>query len=165
MVRAKFSCALTPRIYLCKKLWQRLLISFLFHYLSKHHIITTDEYVSDSLTRLLEGYDSPYIAVITALLSGLAAGVMSACLSQPADTVLSNISKAEGKVGFSQALRDIISSSGPYGLFRGLASRVHWSGAIISGQFGIYQQLKSLFHVTSDDLSLSLDIISSIGTQ
>jgi solute carrier family 25 phosphate transporter 3 len=108
--------------------------------------------------------ESPSLQVVVSLMSGLVAGVMSAVVSQPADTILSNMSKNGGKSTIAGTLKSVVSQGGPSGLFRGLGSRMIWSGAIISGQFGIYQELKELLHVTPSNLLVYLDVLSeSVG--
>jgi len=41
-------------------------------------------------------------------------------------------------------------------------SRCVWAGAIIAGQFLLYEVCKGVFQITADDLSLFLDVIGSI---
>jgi solute carrier family 25 phosphate transporter 3 len=96
------------------------------------------------------------------LLAGLAAGVASAIISQPADAILSEVNRRKmsaGGVGAAAAaLWAADGGGGPRRFFAGLGSRCVWSGSIISGQFFVYDIAKALFGITRDDLQLFLDV-------
>ena len=51
---------------------------------------------------------------------------------------------------------------GPGGFYLGLGSRCLWSGAIIAGQFFLYDVFKGMMHVTANDLSLFYDAMSML---
>ncbi|CAM9294649.1 unnamed protein product, partial [Phaeothamnion confervicola] len=75
------------------------------------------------------------------LISGLVAGVASAIVSQPADTVFSTMNRKGGRASIGGTAAEIVADYGFRGLFLGLSSRIVWSGAIISGQasfFGLH---------------------------
>ena len=105
------------------------------------------------------------------LLSGAIAGVASALVSQPADVVLSRVAQGAGssqQVGnlpgsinqaalIRNAAVDISSEFGLSGFFLGLPSRMLWSGAIIAGQFFLYDLFKQFLHLTAADLNLFYD--------
>ena len=105
------------------------------------------------------------------LLSGAIAGVFASIVSQPADVVLSRIAQGEGssqQVGklpgrinqaalLQQAAAEIERKYGLAGFFRGLPSRCLWSGAIIAGQFFLYDLFKEALHITANDLALFYD--------
>lgn len=96
------------------------------------------------------------------LTSGLVAGVCAAIVSQPADTVLSRMNKDPGRASIPGTLRAIVEERGLEGLFLGLQSRIVWSGAIISGQFLLYDICKTALHVGADDLKVFLDVVASV---
>ncbi|CAM9380474.1 unnamed protein product, partial [Sphacelaria rigidula] len=96
------------------------------------------------------------------LTSGLVAGVCAAIVSQPADTVLSVMNRDPGRASILGTLRKIIEEQGIGGLFLGLQSRIVWSGAIISGQFLLYDVCKTALHVSADDLKVFLDVVASV---
>lgn len=79
-----------------------------------------------------------------------------------ADTVLSRMNKDPGRASIAETLRAIVDERGLDGLFLGLQSRIVWSGAIISGQFLLYDVCKTALHVGSDDLKVFLDVIASV---
>lgn len=62
-----------------------------------------------------------------------------------------------------ETIKSIVDERGPAGLFLGLQSRIVWSGAIISGQFLLYDVCKTALHVSADDLRVFLDVIASAG--
>ncbi|KIO25667.1 hypothetical protein M407DRAFT_207778 [Tulasnella calospora MUT 4182] len=79
--------------------------------------------------------------------SGVVAGVAAAVLSQPADTLLSQINKGHGPEG-SMAYRLITlgRQAGFKGLFSGLGPRIYMTAFLVSGQFAIYGQVKHALH-------------------
>ncbi|KAI1839620.1 hypothetical protein JX266_014169 [Neoarthrinium moseri] len=81
------------------------------------------------------------------MISGLAAGVAAAIVSHPADTLLSNINKEEGRSGKStpQRLLKISSQLGVRGFFRGLYARIVMVGGMTAIQFYIYGDIKRVF--------------------
>lgn len=124
--------------------------------------------------------DDPLVSLSVSLLAGAIAGVASAIVSQPADVVLSRVAQGEGssaQVGklpgsinqlalLRNAAVDIMSELGLGGFFLGLPSRCLWSGAIIAGQFFLYDLFKQALHLTAADLSLFYDAFgaSQVGT-
>ncbi|EWM30058.1 mitochondrial phosphate carrier protein [Nannochloropsis gaditana] len=105
-------------------------------------------------------FDSVGIAIFTAapflresvasslavsLFSGAVAGVASAIVSQPADTILSRMN-AEARPSVMEAVSSILAERGVQGLFVGLGTRCLWSGSIISGQFLLYDVFRNLLH-------------------
>lgn len=105
--------------------------------------------------------DNQALQLSVSLISGAVAGVVSTIVSQPADTVLTKM-KASSTLSFSAATSQIYQKYGLGGFFLGLGSRCMWAGTIIAGQFLLYDLGKNLFQVTSDDLTLFLDVIGSI---
>ncbi|KAG8996995.1 hypothetical protein FRB94_007901 [Tulasnella sp. JGI-2019a] len=79
--------------------------------------------------------------------SGIIAGFAAAILSQPADTLLSQINKGHGPGG-SMANRLITLSKelGFRGLFSGLGPRMYMTAFLVSGQFAIYGAVKHALH-------------------
>ena len=54
---------------------------------------------------------------------------------------------------------------GVSGFYLGLGSRCVWSGAIIAGQFFLYDVFKGAFKVTAADLTQFLDMLSAYSVQ
>ena len=92
------------------------------------------------------------------LLAGLVAGTASSLVSQPADAVLSRINADRGDLDVLGAVEAIWGEGAVRGFYRGAAARCAWSGLVISGQFAIYDALKSLLSVAGPDLTLFLDV-------
>ena len=125
--------------------------------------------------------DDAVISLGVSLLSGAIAGVGAAVISQPADVVLSKVAQGDGSKDYvgqlpgkvnqlallQQAAGVIVRNYGLQGLYLGLPSRCLWSGAIIAGQFFLYDVFKSALHVTASDLTLFYDALgaSAAGAQ
>lgn len=80
-----------------------------------------------------------------------------------ADTVLSTMNRSSDRSSIPETIKAIVDERGLKGLFLGLPSRIVWSGAIISGQFLLYDICKTALHVSADDLRVFLDAIASAG--
>jgi len=79
--------------------------------------------------------------------SGIIAGFAAAILSQPADTLLSQINKGHGPSGsMAQRLVTLSKELGFRGLFSGLGPRMYMTAFLVSGQFGIYGAVKHALH-------------------
>jgi solute carrier family 25 phosphate transporter 3 len=112
---------------------------------------------------------SVVVALLVSLLSGAIAGVFSAIVSQPADVVLSRVAKGAKSGGdfLSQVgnifgeVRAVWTEFGVGGFFLGLGSRCIWSGAIIAGQFFLYDVFKNWLHVAETDLGQFYDALSA----
>ncbi|KAH8050283.1 hypothetical protein JL722_11489 [Aureococcus anophagefferens] len=76
----------------------------------------------------------------------------------PADAVLSRINADRGDLGVAGAVEAIWGEGHVRGFYRGAGARCAWSGLVISGQFAIYDALKSLLSVAGPDLTLFLDV-------
>lgn len=119
--------------------------------------------------------ESAAVALGVSLLSGAIAGVGAAMISQPADVVLSKVAQGDGSSGvvgrlpggvnqlalLQQAGSAIVRQYGLAGLYLGLPSRCLWSGAIIAGQFFLYDVFKGALHVTAQDLTLAYDALGA----
>ncbi|TIB85447.1 hypothetical protein E3Q06_01912 [Wallemia mellicola] len=81
---------------------------------------------------------------------GLIAGMASAVISQPADTLLSKINKTEAKAGESttQRLAGLAKQLGVGGMFSGIGTRLVMVGGITAGQFALYGSIKSSLNAT-----------------
>lgn len=81
---------------------------------------------------------------------GVGAGVASAVISQPADTLLSKINKvgAGGTGSTTSRLFNIARQLGIKGMFLGLGARCVMVGTITAGQFAIYGEIKRVLNAT-----------------
>ncbi|KAI0822025.1 mitochondrial carrier [Trametes gibbosa] len=75
--------------------------------------------------------------------SGIIAGFAAAILSQPADTLLSQINKGHGPEGsMPHRLKELARQAGFRGLFAGLGPRMIMTAGLVSGQFLLYDAVK-----------------------
>jgi len=75
--------------------------------------------------------------------SGLTAGVAAAVLSQPADTLLSQINRGHGPTGtMLHRLSILAKQAGFRGLFAGLGPRILMTAGLVSGQFLAYGAIR-----------------------
>jgi len=137
------------------------------------------DFCSDAILATLpaEARTTVAVSLLVALLSGAIAGVAAAIVSQPADVLLTRIARGggdcqgalPGRVNQLQLLKQeaivVYRQFGLEGFFLGLGSRCLWSGAIIAGQFFLYDVFKSAFKVTAADLTQFLDMLSAYGVQ
>lgn len=86
---------------------------------------------------------SPTASFSIMLGSGVIAGFAAAILSQPADTLLSQINKGHGPTGsVLYRLGVLAKQNGFKGLFAGLGPRMVMTAGLVSGQFLIYDAVK-----------------------
>jgi solute carrier family 25 phosphate transporter 3 len=86
---------------------------------------------------------SPTKKLSISLGSGVVAGFAAAVLSQPADTLLSQINKGHGPQGtILYRLGVLAKQNGFRGLFAGLGPRMVMTAGLVSGQFLIYGAIK-----------------------
>lgn len=80
------------------------------------------------------------------LSAGLVAGLASAVVSQPADTMLSKINKTKALPGEGTTTRliKIAKELGLRGSFGGLPARLFMVGTLTAGQFAIYGKFSSI---------------------
>ena len=113
--------------------------------------------IAAAIPSLQEG---PYASVLS-LLGGLAAGVVAAAVSTPADTLLTLGQQAnEGRESVEGEEDGNGEVDSPLNLFRGLLPRCVFFGALIAGQFLLYDDLKRVFKVGPDDILYVLDVFS-----
>eukprot|EP00429_Kryptoperidinium_foliaceum_P049920 CAMPEP_0176111940 /NCGR_PEP_ID=MMETSP0120_2-20121206/56214_1 /TAXON_ID=160619 /ORGANISM="Kryptoperidinium foliaceum, Strain CCMP 1326" /LENGTH=582 /DNA_ID=CAMNT_0017446161 /DNA_START=146 /DNA_END=1890 /DNA_ORIENTATION=+ len=87
--------------------------------------------------------DATWTALGVSLVAGGFSGALSSVVSQPADSVLTYVSKSNGNLGFLSAMRVMVEEDGITSLFRGLGSRCVWAGSIIAGQFLLYDVFRT----------------------
>ncbi|GAA5842290.1 hypothetical protein JCM11251_003975 [Rhodosporidiobolus azoricus] len=75
---------------------------------------------------------------------GITAGFAAAILSQPADTLLSQINKGQGGNGSAASKLIVLAKqAGPVGLFAGLGPRMLMTAGLVSSQFYLYSLIKN----------------------
>jgi solute carrier family 25 phosphate transporter 3 len=92
---------------------------------------------------------SPNAKLSISIGSGIIAGFAAAILSQPADTLLSQINKGHGPQGtILYRLGVLAKQTGFKGLFAGLGPRMVMTAGLVSGQFLIYGAVKQGAHLS-----------------
>jgi hypothetical protein len=106
---------------------------------------------------------------------GAVAGIAGAIVSHPADLILTKTSAAQrsskttpGSDAPSTDWRDVVKdlirpeNGGISNLFVGLSARATFFFLVIGLQFFLYDYVKGIFQVGSDDLSLVLDVFYAV---
>jgi hypothetical protein len=103
--------------------------------------------------------------------SGAVAGITGAFISHPADLILTKTSSrnkskentANTEVDWRDVVKELISQPGGVAnLFVGLPARSTFFFLVIGLQFFLYDYVKNVFQVGSDDLSLVLDVFYAV---
>ena len=105
--------------------------------------------------------------------AGAFAGIAGAIVSHPADLILTYTSAAKKKrtdgeseeeaVNWRSVVKELLSrEGGPANLFIGLQPRLVFFFLVIGLQFFLYDYVKNLLNVGSDDLSLVLDVFYAV---
>lgn len=108
------------------------------------------------------------IGLAISAIAGAFAGIAGAAVSHPADLILtlSSASKkddGEEEKDWKQVVEEIISQDGGIAnLFVGFGARSAFFFMVIGLQFFLYDYVKNLFQVGSDDLSLVLDVFYAV---
>lgn len=105
--------------------------------------------------------------------AGAIAGIAGAIVSHPADLILTKTSASkkassadeeeDAPPGWQAVVKDLLSQDGGIAnLFVGLPARSTFFFLVIGLQFFLYDYVKNLFHVGSDDLGLVLDVFYAV---
>lgn len=99
--------------------------------------------------------------------SGALAGIAGAFVSHPADLILTLTSASSREGGETKDWRDIVkellsSDGGMLNLYAGFPARAVFFFLVIGAQFFLYDYVKTLLEVGTDDLTLVLDVFYAI---
>jgi hypothetical protein len=100
--------------------------------------------------------------------SGAVAGIAGAIVSHPADLILTKTSSTsrlstEKEVNWRDVVKDLISQPGGLAnLYVGFPARATFFFLVIGLQFFLYDYVKTVFEVGSDDLNLVLDVFYAV---
>lgn len=100
--------------------------------------------------------------------SGAVAGIAGAIVSHPADLILTKTSSTsrlstEKEVDWRDVVKDLISQPGGLAnLYVGFPARATFFFLVIGLQFFLYDYVKTVFQVGSDDLNLVLDVFYAV---
>lgn len=115
------------------------------------------------------------VGLAVSAMAGAVAGIAGAVVSHPADLILTltSSSTVEGKEGGSTTadandwrpiVQDLLKRDGGLAnLFVGLPTRAIFFALVIGLQFWLYDYVKNLLQVGSDDLALVLDVFYAVG--
>lgn len=108
------------------------------------------------------------IGLAVSAISGAVAGIAGAIVSHPADLILTKTSSSSRTSSSSSSdwravVKELIGQDGNYGnLFLGIGARSTFFFLVIGLQFFLYDYVKNLFQVGSDDLNLVLDVFFAV---
>lgn len=99
------------------------------------------------------------LSLYVTLLSGVIGGLFASVVSNPADSTISEMKKAKSDLGPIETAKQLWQDAGIEGFFTGLQLRLLFSALIVSIQFFLYDSVKLLLLIGSDDLKLYLDVL------
>ena len=99
------------------------------------------------------------LSLLVSLFGGILGGMFAAVVSNPADITITTFKKSKSEIGIGGAIELVLSQGGPTALFRGLPLRLIFYALVVSLQFLIYDSIRLLLGVGSDDLKLYLDVL------
>ena len=100
------------------------------------------------------------LSLLISLVGGVLGGSAAAVVSNPADTVISEMKKSQEDISPIEAVNNLSTRAGPSGFFVGLPLRMLFSSMNASLTFALYDSVKFLLGIGSDDLKLYLDVLS-----
>jgi solute carrier family 25 (mitochondrial phosphate transporter), member 3 len=99
------------------------------------------------------------LSLLVSLCGGILGGVSAAVVSNPADITITTLKKSKSDIGIGGAIELVLSQGGLTALFRGLPLRIIFYALVVSLQFLVYDSIRLLLGVGSDDLKLYLDVL------
>ncbi|KAL7554183.1 hypothetical protein ACHAWF_017585 [Thalassiosira exigua] len=107
------------------------------------------------------------LGLLLSAFAGAIAGIAGAFVSHPADLILTLTSASSREDGEAKDWRQIVrelldSDGGPLNLFAGFPARAVFFFLVIGLQFFLYDYIKTLLDVGTDDLTLVLDVFYAI---
>jgi solute carrier family 25 phosphate transporter 3 len=102
------------------------------------------------------------LSLIVSLVGGILGGSSAAIISNPADCVISELKKAKSDLSPQEALKNLLDRGGIPTLFKGLQLRVVFYSLNASLTFVLYDGVRFLLGIGSDDLKLYLDVLGGV---
>jgi solute carrier family 25 (mitochondrial phosphate transporter), member 3 len=99
------------------------------------------------------------LSLLVSLIGGILGGTSAACVSNPADAVISELKKTKSDISPQQALGNLLQRGGVASLFKGLPLRIVFYSLIGSLTFVIYDAVRFALGIGPDDLKLYLDVL------
>eukprot|EP00815_Leptocylindrus_aporus_P000527 CAMPEP_0116067676 /NCGR_PEP_ID=MMETSP0322-20121206/11191_1 /TAXON_ID=163516 /ORGANISM="Leptocylindrus danicus var. apora, Strain B651" /LENGTH=976 /DNA_ID=CAMNT_0003554609 /DNA_START=139 /DNA_END=3066 /DNA_ORIENTATION=- len=105
------------------------------------------------------------LSLYVSLFSGTMGGIVAAFVSNPADSTISEMKKAKSDLGPLQTAKKLLEKDGISSLFTGLYLRMFFYSLMVSIQFFLYDFVKYLLGIGTDDLKLYLDVLGGALTE
>lgn len=105
------------------------------------------------------------LSLLITLVGGVLGGISAACISNPADAVISELKKSKSDMSPQQAVDNILERAGVGGLFKGLPLRMVFYSLVASLQFLVYDGVRFALGIGPDDLKLYLDVLGGALTE
>lgn len=107
------------------------------------------------------------LGLLLSAFSGALAGIAGAFVSHPADLILTLTSASSREEGEAKDWKIIVqelldADGGPLNLFAGFSARAVFFFLVIGLQFFLYDYIKTLLDVGTDDLTLVLDVFYAV---
>lgn len=102
------------------------------------------------------------LSLLISLVGGILGGVAAAVVSNPADTVISELKKAKSNLSPQEALKVLLDRDGVSALFTGLPLRMVFSSLTASLQFLVFDGIRFALGVGQDDLRLYMDVLGGV---
>ena len=102
------------------------------------------------------------LSLLISLVGGILGGVAAAVVSNPADTVISELKKAKSNLSPQEALKVLLDRDGVPALFTGLPLRMVFSSLTASLQFLVFDGIRFALGVGQDDLRLYMDVLGGV---
>lgn len=99
------------------------------------------------------------LSLLVSLVCGIFAGIAAAIVSNPADTVISELKKNKSDISPLEAANNMIERAGPPAFFNGLPLRMAFYSLNVSMTFVVYDFVKFLLGIGPQDLKLYLDVL------
>ena len=116
------------------------------------------------LTLFPAARERPACALAASRVAGVSSGLAAACVSSPADTVVTRLAVTNA-TDVRAAIDDVLSDAPPGDraaqaklLYAGVAQRMASTAIIVTAQFILFDGLRALLAVSKDDLSVVLDV-------
>lgn len=99
------------------------------------------------------------LSLLVSLLGGILGGTAAAIISNPADSVISELKKAKSDISPLEAANNMLERSGVSTFFAGLPLRMVFYSLVASMTFVVYDSVRFALGIGSDDLKLYLDVL------
>lgn len=104
------------------------------------------------------------LSLLVSLIGGVLGGTAAAVVSNPADALISELKKSKSDISPQEAVSIMLERNGIASFFKGLPLRMVFYSLVASLTFVVYDFVRFLLGIGSDDLKLYLDVLGgSLG--